>query len=130
MIKKIPLPYSFDALEPYYSKETLVLHYDKLYQGYVDNTNKTEEKLNLARQNHDFENIKCLEKNLSFFGSGAILHQLFFENLAPKNDSKPDENLMQRIRQDFGSYETFQKQFNEAAKAVEASRMVPFSICS
>ncbi len=130
MIKKIPLPYSFDALEPYYSKETLVLHYDKLYQGYVDNTNKTEEKLNLARQSHDFGNIKCLEKNLSFFGSGAILHQLFFENLAPKNDSKPDENLMQRIRQDFGSYETFQKQFNEAAKAVEASRMVPFSICS
>lgn len=38
----IDLPYSFDALEPYYSKETLLLHYNELYRGYIENTNKTQ----------------------------------------------------------------------------------------
>ena len=78
MLKMIKLPYPLNALEPYYSKETLDLHYNILYKGYVDNTNKTEEKLQLAREKKDFSNIKCLEKDLSFYGSGAILHELFF----------------------------------------------------
>lgn len=72
MLKMIELPYPLNALEPYYSKETLDLHYNVLYKGYVDNTNKTEEKLEQARKNNDFSDIKCLEKDLSFFGSGAI----------------------------------------------------------
>ena len=58
MINKIDLPYPLDALEPYYSKETLALHYDILYSGYVDNTNKTEEKLKKAREENNFQNIK------------------------------------------------------------------------
>ena len=45
MVNKIDLTYPLDALEPYYSKETLALHYDILYAGYVNNTNKTVEKL-------------------------------------------------------------------------------------
>ena len=81
MIKMKELPYPLDALEPYYNRETLDIHYNILYKGYVDNTNKTQEKLVKARQNSNFENIKCLEKDLIFFGSGVILHELFFENI-------------------------------------------------
>ena len=55
MVNKIDLQYPLDALEPYYSKETLVLHYDILYAGYVNNTNKTEEKLKKAREENNFE---------------------------------------------------------------------------
>ena len=40
MVKMIELPYTLNALEPYYSKETLDIHYNVLYKGYVDNTNK------------------------------------------------------------------------------------------
>lgn len=130
MIKMIELPYPLDALEPYYSKETLDLHYNILYKGYVDNTNKTQEKLALARQTNNFENIKCLEKDLSFYGSGAILHKLFFENMGPAVPTSPDVNLMQDIVRDFESYDKFKSQFTEAAKAVEASRMVSTCICS
>ena len=61
MLKMIELPYPINSLEPYYSKETLDLHYHVLYKGYVDNTNKTEEKLQKARETNNFENIKCLE---------------------------------------------------------------------
>lgn len=69
MLKMIELPYSLNALEPFYSRETLNIHYNTLYSNYIDNTNKIEEKLKLARKNNDLENIKCLEKELSFHGS-------------------------------------------------------------
>lgn len=121
MIRKIDLPYPIDALEPYYNKETLLIHYDKLYTGYVDKTNQTEEKLRLARASNDFSNIKCLEKELSFQGSGAILHQLFFENMGPSIPTSPSIELMEQINKDFESFETFKKQMTEAAKVVEAS---------
>ena len=120
----IELPYPLNALEPYYGAKTLELHYQILYKGYVDNTNKTEEELKRARENKDFSNIKCLEKNLSFFGSGAILHEIFFENMGPAIPTEPNVELMQQIIKDFGSYDAFKNQFTEASKAVEASRMV------
>ena len=130
MLKMIELPYPLNALEPYYSKETLDLHYNILYKGYVDNTNNTEEKLRLAREKKDFSNIKCLEKDLSFYGSGVILHELFFENMGPPIPTEPDIELMKQIIKDFGSYEILKKQFTEASKTVEASRLVYLSLDS
>lgn len=130
MIKKIDLPYPLDALEPYYSKETLKVHYETLYTGYVENTNKTLEKLQKARQNNDYSNIKCLEKDLSFYGSGAILHQLFFENMGIPIPTNPSICLMEQINKDFGSYEKFKNQFTETSKAVEASRLGSVSVGS
>lgn len=130
MLKMIELPYPLNALEPYYSSQTLELHYKILYKGYVDNTNKTQEELKKAREQNDFSNIKCLEKNLSFFGSGAILHELFFENMGPAVPTEPNVKLMEQIIKDFGSYDAFKNQFTEASKAVEASRLVYFSMDS
>ena len=124
MLKMIELPYPLNALEPYYSKETLDLHYNVLYKGYIDNTNKTEEGLKKARDTRDFSNIKCLEKNLSFFGSGAILHELFFENMGPAIPTSPSTSLMEQIIKDFGSFDNFKAQFEAAATNVEASRLV------
>lgn len=130
MLKMIELSYPLQALEPYYSKETLNLHYHILYKGYIDNTNKVEEELKKAREKREFSNIKCLEKNLSFFGSGAILHELFFENMGPAIPTSPNRVLMEQIIKDFGSYEQFKEQFQAAAVNVEASRMVPSSMGS
>lgn len=121
MIKMKELAYPTNALEPYYSQETLEIHYNTLYKGYVDNTNKTQEKLKIARRKGDFENIKCLEKDLTFFGSGAILHEYFFENMGIAIPTTPDNLLMEQIIKDFGSYDIFKKQFTESAKTVEAS---------
>lgn len=121
MLKKMDLPYSLNALEPFYSRETLSIHYNTLYSGYIDNTNKTEEKLKLARKNNDFENIKCLEKELSFQGSGVILHELFFENMGPATQSQPCEKLMSQINNDFGSFSSFKSQFTASSKVVEGA---------
>lgn len=121
MIELKELPYPLDTLEPYYSKETLELHYKVLYKGYVDNTNKIQDQLKMSREKNDFSNIKCLEKNLSFFGSGVILHELFFENMGPAIPTSPSVELMEQINKSFINYDTFKKQFSEAATNVEAS---------
>lgn len=122
MIKMIELPYSLDALEPFYSKETLDLHYNILYKGYVDKTNATLINLESARVRNDFKNIKCLEKELSFQGSGVILHEMFFENMKPASEiTRLDCRLAQKIIEDFGSFDMFKKQFAEASATVEAS---------
>ena len=121
MLKMIDLPYPLNALETYYTKEMLDLHYNVLYKGYIDNTNKTEEQLAKARETNDFSNIKCLEKNLSFFGSGAILHELFFENMGPAIPTSPSIELMEQIIKDFESFEKFKEQFTAASTQVEAS---------
>ncbi|MBQ7410423.1 MAG: superoxide dismutase [Clostridia bacterium] len=122
MIKMIPLPYTLKALEPYYSKETLDLHYNILYKGYVEKTNNVLRKLEEARRANDYSNIKCLEKELAFQGSGAILHKLFFENMSPPNNQNSLQfKIMQKISEDFGSINNFKRQFSEAAAVVEAS---------
>lgn len=123
MLEKINLPYNLNALEPFYSRETLNIHYHTLYSAYVDNTNKVEEKLKQARKSNDFENIKCLEKELSFQGSGVILHELFFTNMGPATQSRPSVKLMNQINQDFGTFPVFKSQFTASSKVVEASRV-------
>ena len=35
-----PLPYDYEALQPFMSKETLEYHHDKHHKAYVDNGNK------------------------------------------------------------------------------------------
>ena len=119
----IELPYPLDALEPYYNAETLNIHYNILYKGYVENYNNVQEELRKAREENNFKNIKCLEKNLSFQGSGVILHELFFTNMRPQSRNSIGESLYSQIIKDFGSFDAFKKQFNEASKQVEASRM-------
>ena len=38
-----PLPYAYDALEPYVDEETMRFHHDKHMKTYVDNLNKALE---------------------------------------------------------------------------------------
>ena len=38
-----PLPYSFDALEPYIDAKTMEIHHDKHHNAYVTNLNKALE---------------------------------------------------------------------------------------
>ena len=43
-----PLPYAYDALEPYIDKATMELHHDKHHQAYVDKVNAALEGTELA----------------------------------------------------------------------------------
>ena len=114
------LPYSFNALEPYYDEETVKIHHDKHHQAYVDGLNKAETKLKEARESGDFALIKHWERELAFNGAGHILHTLFWENMIGSG-SQASGNILEKINEDFGGIATFKKQFSAAAAAVEGS---------
>ena len=116
-----PLPYEYNALEPYYDEATVRLHHDKHQAAYVAGLNKAEEELEKARAAGDYSLMQYWEKQLAFHGSGNILHTIFFQNMAPNAGGEPSGALMDQIKTDFGSLENFKKQFSAAAVAVEGS---------
>ncbi|MFV3013401.1 superoxide dismutase [Clostridium botulinum] len=115
------LNYDYNALEPHYDEQTLKIHHDIHHKTYVDGLNKAEQKLQEARESGDFTLIKHWEKEIAFHGSGHILHTLFWENMTPDGNLNLEGSAIERIKQDFGDYEKFKKQFTEAAIAVEGS---------
>lgn len=120
MYKMIKLPYSYDNFEPIISKETMKNHYEILYKGYSDKLNATLSKINNARNNNDYTNIKCLKKELSFQGSGAILHEMFFENITPSK-TKISKELITRINNNFNNFNNFINEFIETSTNIEGS---------
>ncbi len=120
MYVKPPLPYSHDALLPYYSTETLEVH-EKLHQGYVDNYNATLSRLRFMRQRNDYSGIKYMLKDLAFYGSGAVLHTLFFENLRPTQSENIPDELIKMFISEFGGFSNFKKEFSTAATTIEGN---------
>lgn len=118
-MKMIPLPYSYNDFN-FISEETMKNHYEVLYKGYVDNYNKTLGDLEKARNENNYSNIKALEKNLAFQGAGAVLHQLFFENISPTKTTMCD-CLKEKIIKDFGSLDAFKEQFINNITNIEGS---------
>lgn len=116
-----PLPYDYNALEPYYDEQTVRIHHDKHHAAYVTGLNTAEEKLAQARESGDFSVIQHWERQLAFHGSGNLLHTIFWNNMGPSKGSKPDAGLAAQINHDFGSFDAFQKQFNAAAAAIEGN---------
>lgn len=123
------LPYAYDALEPFIDKETLRLHHDIHHKAYVDNLNKAESELAKARASGDFGLIEYWSKKAAFNGGGHFLHSLFWRTMAPSHTSTnpgkggitPEGKIAKLISRDFGSFESFKKQFSAAALNVEGA---------
>jgi Fe-Mn family superoxide dismutase len=115
------LPYSYDALEPHISSEIMELHHDKHHRKYVDEANKTVEKLIEARKQEDFGQIGGLEVKLAFNVSGHILHSIFWKNLSPRGGKLPQGDLARAIDRDFGRFNLFRQQIVNAAATIMGS---------
>lgn len=114
-----PLPYAYNALEPYIDEKTMMIHHDKHHQSYVDGLNKAEKKLAEARMNNDYDLVKHWERELAFNGAGHYLHTIFWNVMSPQGGGRPAGSLLDAIERSFGSYDAFKAQFSEAANKVE-----------
>lgn len=114
-----PLPYAYNALEPYIDEKTMMIHHDKHHQSYVDGLNKAENKLAEARMNNDYDLVKHWERELAFNGAGHYLHTIFWNVMSPQGGGRPTGALLDAIERSFGSYDAFKAQFSEAANKVE-----------
>jgi Fe-Mn family superoxide dismutase len=114
-----PLPYSYDALEPYIDAETMRIHHDILHRNYVEGLNTAETMLAEARASRNFGLIKHWEREAAFHGAGHYLHTLFWQVMNPAGGGSPQGELAEQIIRDFTSFESFQRHFSQAAEKVE-----------
>ncbi|MGB6667944.1 MAG: superoxide dismutase, partial [Candidatus Acidiferrum sp.] len=110
-----PLPYSFDALEPYIDAKTMEIHHDKHHGAYVTN-------LNIALDGHADLQSKSLDDLLKGLDSipesirsavrnnagGHWNHSLFWTWLDPsKKGGEPAGALGDAVKSSFGDYGKF-----------------------
>jgi len=119
-----PLPYAYNALQPYIIEEIMFLHHTKHHQAYINNLNAAEES---ERQVTTPQAKIALQAAIKFNGGGHVNHSLFWLNLAPGANNGgnggvlKDGPLKDLITRDFGSLENLKKEFNTATAAIQGS---------
>ncbi len=111
------LPYEYSALEPSISEQVLEWHHDTHHQGYVNGVNTAEEDLEEQRENGDFSGTGSILNSFTHNFCGHVLHELFWNNMSPNGGGKPSGDLMDKIEEDFGSFEAWKQEFKAAAKS-------------
>lgn len=122
-----PLPYAASALEPAIDARTMTIHHDKHHAAYVNNANKALvgqdalAKLSAEEILRKLDTIpEPLRTTLRNNVGGHVNHSLFWLSLK-KDGGQPRGELARRINATFGSYDAFQKQFNDAALKIFGS---------
>ena len=110
------LPYSYSALKNFIDAETMDVHYNKHYKGYV-------KKLNDALSKKDYGDVELenIIKRISKYNrtirnnaGGAFNHALFWKMLSPK-EQECNGLVLKKINQSFGSLKEFKSKFEYVA---------------
>lgn len=116
------LPYSYDALEPFFDARTMEIHHTKHHQAYVNNFNAAMEKYpNLSYETLedvllDLDNLpNDIQTAVRNNGGGAYNHGLFFASLTKNEGGRPSGALASAIDAAFGSFDGFKEAFSKAA---------------
>ncbi|MCX6538340.1 MAG: superoxide dismutase [Acidobacteria bacterium] len=117
-----PLPYAYDALEPFIDTMTMQVHHDKHHATYVSNLNAAIEKFPDLRS----KSVDDLLRGLSSVpeavrtavrnnGGGVANHNMFWNIMAPKAGGEPSGPLADAVKAAFGSFEAFKGEFKKAS---------------
>ena len=126
-----PLPYAYDALEPYIDEKTMQLHHDRHLKTYIDNLNSILKKYPQL-QTLTLEELICTAGQMSGKDCVAIArnaggvynHRFFFNSMCPDGKKAPGGALAVAIDRGFGSLDVFREKFTEAALSVFGSGYV------
>ena len=116
-----PLPYDYNALEPYIDTQTMQIHHDKHHQAYVTNLNNAlqgQDQLasmpvdDLLRNiNQVPDSIRTAVRNNA---GGHSNHTMFWNIMKPNGGGQPTGDLASAIQQVFGSFDAFKAALNDA----------------
>lgn len=117
------LPYAFSALEPHIDARTMEIHHGKHHQAYINNLNAALEgqadlqglSLEQLLANNLAKVPESIRGAVRNNGGGHHNHSLFWEIMAPNAGGAPSGKIGEAIAQTFGDFETFKKQFAQAA---------------
>jgi Fe-Mn family superoxide dismutase len=113
------LPYSYDALEPFFDEQTMIIHHTKHHQNYVNNTNailknttfsslSIEELISIFNE-IILENKTALRNN----AGGHINHSFFWNSL--KLGTTLTNDMKREIEKQFSTIDHFKEKFEEVA---------------
>jgi Fe-Mn family superoxide dismutase len=131
-----PLPFAYDALEPYIDAATMQIHHDKHHQAYITHLNAALEGY---PELHDFSIEELLRRHnevpapirqtVHDQGGGHLHHQFFWKILKPGvAGTSPTGTLAQAIDRDFGSFDAFKARFVETGAKHFASGWVILAV--
>lgn len=122
--KLLSLPYAMDALEPVISKQTLEYHHGKHLLAYVNNLNGLLDGSGFEEAT--LEEIVSKSTGGIFNNAGQILnHELYFTQFTGKQDKQePKGVLVEAIRREFGSFESFKDIFQKKGTTLFGSGWV------
>ncbi len=115
-----PLPYDYNALEPYIDTQTMQLHHDKHHAAYVNNLNNAVANTEFANMNVDdlLKQIKNVPDNIRTAvqnnAGGHSNHSMFWAIMKQNGGGEPTGALANAIQQTFGSFDQFKTAFNDA----------------
>ncbi|MFA9380940.1 MAG: superoxide dismutase [Acetanaerobacterium sp.] len=134
--KLIPLPYDYDALEPYINEETMRLHHDKHLGAYVANLNKALtdypalQKMPLTTLLARCSSLpEPVSEAVCNNGGGVYNHDLFFSLMSPEPVKTPSGPLLEAINQSFGSLERWRERFKACALGRFGSGWAWLAVC-
>ncbi len=112
-----PLPYDYEALQPYMSKETLEYHHDKHHQAYVTNGNKLLEGSGLEKKGLEDVVRESFGSNPGLFNNAGqhFNHIHFWQWMTAGGGGKKIPGALQKaIDGDLGGYDKFRADFIQA----------------
>jgi Fe-Mn family superoxide dismutase len=120
MVYQLPeLGYEYDSLEPFIDAKTMEIHHTKHHQGYVDKFNKALEGNDLAGKPveeilADLESVpESIRTAFMNNGGGHANHSFFWPTL--KKDVPAEGEVVEAIKETFGSLDSFKEKLAEAA---------------
>lgn len=112
------LPYGYDALSPSIDALTMEVHYSKHYLTYTNNLNRlvagTEQEALPIEE--ILRKLDISNADLRNNAGGFYNHGIFWDSMAPKAGGAPKDTLAIAINRDFGSFDNFKIQFEDAAE--------------
>jgi Fe-Mn family superoxide dismutase len=116
-----PLPYAYEALEPHIDASTMRFHHDKHHATYVKNLNAALDKypqLKSRTVEQMLANLNSIPKDIQTMvrnnGGGHVNHSMFWRIMKPNGGGEPTGAIASAIKQNFGDFAAFKKQFNAA----------------
>ena len=115
-----PLPYDYNAWEPYIDTQTMQVHHDKHHAAYVNNLNNAVNTTDFASKHVDdiLRNINDVPQNIRTAvqnnAGGHSNHSMFWAIMKPNGGGEPTGALASAIQQTFGSFDQFKAAFNDA----------------
>jgi Fe-Mn family superoxide dismutase len=118
-----PLPYAFDALEPYIDKMTMEVHHGRHHQAFINNLNNAVAGTELEGRDilHILANVSKYPAAVRNNAGGHWNHDIFWQIMGPDGGGKPSGALLKAVEERFGSFDSFKEQFNQAAMSVFGS---------